>query len=139
MDPQIALGFNGDCEEAFACYARALGGTLAFMMRWADKPNDDQAPPEWKNKVYHATLDFGRTKMAGSDVLPDQYERPKGFSLILNLDDVSRAEAIFHALAGNGTVQVPLQETFWAARFGCLVDRFGIPWTINCEGERVTS
>jgi PhnB protein len=26
-----------------------------------------------------------------------------------------------------------LQETFWALRFGALVDRFGIPWTINCE------
>ncbi|HXT73068.1 MAG TPA: VOC family protein, partial [Candidatus Angelobacter sp.] len=27
---------------------------------------------------------------------------------------------------------MPLQETFWATRFGMLVDRFGIPWMINC-------
>jgi PhnB protein len=30
---------------------------------------------------------------------------------------------------------VPLQQTFWAQRFGAVVDRFGIPWGINC-GER---
>ncbi|CAA9289224.1 PhnB protein; putative DNA binding 3-demethylubiquinone-9 3-methyltransferase domain protein [uncultured Coleofasciculus sp.] len=26
-----------------------------------------------------------------------------------------------------------MQETFWAARFGMLVDQFGIPWMINCD------
>jgi PhnB protein len=33
-----------------------------------------------------------------------------------------------------GSVTMPLEETFWAARFGMVVDRFGIPWLINCEG-----
>jgi PhnB protein len=28
---------------------------------------------------------------------------------------------------------MPVQETFWALRFGVLVDQFGIPWIINCE------
>jgi PhnB protein len=28
---------------------------------------------------------------------------------------------------------MPIQETFWAVRFGMVVDRFGIPWMINCE------
>jgi PhnB protein len=28
---------------------------------------------------------------------------------------------------------MPIQETFWAARFGMLVDRFGTPWMINCD------
>ena len=28
---------------------------------------------------------------------------------------------------------MPLEQTFWAARFGMIVDRFGIPWLINCE------
>jgi PhnB protein len=27
---------------------------------------------------------------------------------------------------------MPLQQTFWAARFGMLIDRFGTPWMINC-------
>jgi PhnB protein len=43
------------------------------------------------------------------------------------------AERIFHALSENGTVQMPIQETFWARRFGMLVDQFGTPWMVNCE------
>jgi PhnB protein len=53
----------------------------------------------------------------------------------LHMRSTADAERIFHELARNGAVQMPLQKTFWAERFGVLVDRFGIPWSINCEGE----
>jgi len=55
------------------------------------------------------------------------------FALQFNLSDPGEAERIFKALAEKGTIQVPLQETFWALRFGVLVDQFAIPWVINCE------
>jgi PhnB protein len=29
-----------------------------------------------------------------------------------------------------------LQPTFWAERFGMLVDRFGTPWMINCAKQQ---
>ena len=45
----------------------------------------------------------------------------------------AEAERIFHALADNGTVRMPIQQTFWATRFGMVVDKFGTPWMINCE------
>jgi len=51
----------------------------------------------------------------------------------LGIDDPSEAERIFHALAENGTVRMPFEQTFWAFRFGMLVDQFGIPWMVNCE------
>jgi uncharacterized glyoxalase superfamily protein PhnB len=57
----------------------------------------------------------------------------EGFSVSLQVKEPAEAERIFHALANEGKVQMPIQETFWAARFGMLVDRFGIPWMINCE------
>jgi PhnB protein len=53
--------------------------------------------------------------------------------VIIGLKEADEAERILNALAGNGTVQMPLQKTYWAVRFGMLVDRFGIPWMINCE------
>ncbi len=65
----------------------------------------------------------------------DGYEEPKGFSLSIAIKNTSDAERIFHELAQDGTVVLPLAKTFWAARFGMLVDRFGIPWLINCEGS----
>ena len=51
----------------------------------------------------------------------------------LQTKDPAEAERLFRALAENGQVQMPIQETLWAARFGMCVDRFGISWLINCE------
>jgi PhnB protein len=30
---------------------------------------------------------------------------------------------------------MPFAKTFWAERFGMCIDRFGIPWMVNCETE----
>jgi PhnB protein len=73
--------------------------------------------------------------LMGVDVAPDQYEEPKGFSLSLQIKSVADAERIFHELSEGGRVVLALDKTFWAARFGMLVDRFGIPWMINCDGS----
>ena len=72
-------------------------------------------------------------KLMGSDAPPGRYEEPKGFSVSLQVKDPADAERIFRALAEKGTVRMPLEKTFWAQRFGMLVDRFGIPWMVNCD------
>ena len=135
IEPGISLVFNGECDAAFAFYQHCLGATLTFRLTWGDSPMAGMAPPEWRDKIIHATLTLGGKSLSGGDVLPEQYERPQGFQLQLNLDDVTAAERIFDQLAEGGRVSVALQETFWALRFGAVVDRFGIPWGINC-GER---
>ena len=71
----------------------------------------------------------------GGDVAPDRYEQPRGFSLSLQIKDTAEAERVFHELGKDGRVAVPLEKTFWAERFGMVVDRYGIPWLINCEGS----
>jgi PhnB protein len=69
----------------------------------------------------------------GSDSWPEYREEAKGFSVSIGVTDPAEAERIFNALAEQGKVRMPFQQTFWAVRFGMLVDRFGIPWMINCE------
>ena len=64
---------------------------------------------------------------------PITKSRMKGFSVALNVKEPAEAERIFNALADQGTVRAPLSETFFAVKFGMLVDRFGTPWMINCE------
>lgn len=127
------LTFNGQCEEALALYEEALHGKTIFMVTYENTPTDLQAPPEWRKKISHATFAFGEFIFYGADALPGHYQRPQGFALQFNLSDPIEAERIFNALAKNGTVRMPLQETFWALRFGVLVDQYGIPWHINCE------
>jgi PhnB protein len=51
----------------------------------------------------------------------------------IQINDPARAEEIFRALADGGTVTMPFEQTFWALRFGMLVDKFGTPWMVNCE------
>ena len=93
----------------------------------------DQTPREWRDKVMHARLIVGDEVLMGSDAPPDRYEPMKGITVTLGVDEPADAERIFSALAEGGTVQMPIQQTFWAARFGMLTDRFGTPWMINCE------
>ena len=83
----------------------------------------------------HASVTIGEQVLMGADVAPNEYEEPKGFSLSLQMKSTSEADRIFPMLAQDGTVVMPLEKTFWAARFGVVIDRFGIRWLINCEGS----
>jgi PhnB protein len=130
LNPHLA--FNGQCEAAFKFYEKCLGGKIVVMMTYGDSPAAAQSPAEWREKIMHATLDLGDDRLTGGDPLPGQYEKPQGVSVLLSLHDAAEADRIFEALAENGTVQMPIQETFWAQRFGMLVDQFGTPWLINC-------
>jgi PhnB protein len=130
IEPRLSLVFNGDCDAAFAVYQECLEGTVTFRLTWGNSPMAGHAPPDWHDKILHATLTVGGTSISGGDVLG--YERPQGFQIQLNIDDVAAADRVFAKLADGGHVTVPLQQTFWAQRFGALVDRFGIPWGINC-------
>ena len=128
------LSFRGDCEAAFTFYERCLDGKLGQIFRYAGTSFADQVPADWHNKVMHGSLTLGGQVLMAADVTPDRYEAPKGFSLSLQIKSTADAERIFHELAEDGRVVMPLEKTFWAARFGMVVDRFGIPWLINCDG-----
>src|SRR5215475_3450577 len=119
------LMFNGDCEAAFSFYEKVLGGKIQAMMRYEGSPAAQHIPPEWRNKIMHARLTVGDEVLMGSDPPPPQQEPMKGFLVTLNVREPVEAERIFHALAENGAVKMPIGQTFWAERFGMLVDRFG--------------
>jgi len=133
LNPRLSVTFDGRCEAALKFYERHLNAKVKFMMRWGDSPMANQAPPEWREKILHATIVIGDTELSGGDLLPGSYESPRGFSLLLGVRDLNESERLFNALAENGKVGVPLQETFWAHRFGEVTDQFGIHWGINCE------
>jgi PhnB protein len=126
------LHFNGECEAAFKFYEQCLGGKITFMMPYEGTPAAAGIPAAWRHQILHATLKIGDYVLTGADVPPDQYRKPEGISMTLSIKDPAEAERIFSSLGEKGTLQMPLQETFWAIRFGMFVDRFGIPWMINC-------
>jgi PhnB protein len=127
------LNFNGQCEAAFKFYERCLGAKIEGMRTHSGAQAEEHVPPEWRNKILHAYMTVGDTVLMASDAPPERYEQPKGFWVSIRVKDPADAERIFHALAENGTVQMPIQQTFFSPRFGMLIDQFGIPWMINCE------
>ena len=131
------LYFDGQCEEAFKFYEKCLGGKITFMMTYEGSPMAGQAPPGYAKKILHAGLTSGDGVLEGCDAPPGEYKKPQSFCVMLRPKDAAEAERIFNALAEEGTVQIPFGETFWALRFGMVVDRFGMPWLINCEKPAV--
>ncbi len=133
MQSNPYLFFSGNCEEAFKFYEKTLGGKIEAMMPHAGTPAEEHVPAEWRNKIIHARLSLGEQLLMASDAPPGRFHKPQGFCVNLGVKDPAEAERIFNAFAKGGSVTMPLEKTFWARKFGMLVDRFGIPWMINCE------
>jgi PhnB protein len=127
------LFFNGQCEEAFKFYEKLLNGKILAMMPHEGTPAENSVPANWRKKIIHARMMVGDQTLMGSDAPPPYQEKPQGFSVNLGFTDPAEAKRIFEALADRGTVKMPFSETFWAKGFGMLVDRYGIPWMVNCE------
>ena len=128
------LSFNGNCAEAFAFYAEALGGKTLFSMSFGESPMGAQTPAAYKDKVMHATFEARGFKIMGSDMPPGMaFKGYEGFSLSVQGGSVDEGRKLFDALAAGGTVTMPYGPQFWAAGFGMLVDKFGVPWMVNVE------
>lgn len=128
------LNFDGTAADAIAHYERALGAKTEMVMRYGDVQEMPVAAGH-KNRVMHATLQVGGGKIMISDAQPGRgVTRGDTTNIALHfsgdLQDMARK---FDALAEGGEVTMPLTDTFWGARFGTLIDRFGIYWMFNGE------
>jgi PhnB protein len=127
------LNFNGECKDAFEFYEQCLGGKIVAMMTYGESPMAEQTSSEQRDRIIHAQLNIGDVVLMGSDCPAEYFEKPQGFNVNLQFEDIAKAEQIFNLLAEKGTVRMPFQETFWANRFAMIIDRFGTPWMINCN------
>lgn len=133
MEVNPYIMFGGNCEEALKFYEQAVGAKLDAVMKVAGSPAAEHMPPDWGDKVLHARFSIDGNVLMASDAPPGQFSQPQGFSLSLALNDTAKGQELFNKLAEGGTVQMPFGPTFWAKGFGMCVDRFGIPWMVNCE------
>jgi PhnB protein len=126
------LNFDGRCAEALKFYEKILGGRTLMKMTWGESPMGEKVTPHWKDKIIHATFQLDGQEIGAADSPEEYYEKPQGLSITLGFDSPEEAERVFKGLSENGEVSMPIQETFWARRFGMFTDQFGIPWMINC-------
>lgn len=127
------LFFNGDASEAIKLYERVLGAKVQNIQRYGDIPGNTPKP-ENKDRVIHAMLAIGPAIVMISDETADStVSKTTNVHVCMDFDDAADQTAKFEGLAQGGTVTMALHDTFWGARFGTLVDRYGIHWMFNCE------
>lgn len=133
MQVQPYVFFDGRCEEALEFYRGALDAEVTMLLRYNECPEPPPPgviPPGSENKVMHARFRVGETTVLASDGHCGGAAVFQGFSLSITLSSVEECERRFAALAEGGQVRMPLGKTFFSARFGMLVDRFGVPWML---------
>ena len=127
------LNFEGNCREAMEFYKKCFAADL-FLLPYADAPGDLAWVPEGaKDKIMHSTLTKASLTllMAADTVSGRPFQQGNSFSVAIQCESLQEIDGLFTALGDGGQIDMPLQETFWAARFGMLTDRFGIRWLLN--------
>ena len=131
MKMNTYVNFSGSCTEAFRYYEKHLGAKIGMMMTHAQSPEQGRVNPEWKDAILHARISIGDTELMAADI--PNAEPMRSAYLTLGMDSDIDAERVFSALSDGGQVLMPIQETFFASRFGQVRDRFGINWMILHE------
>jgi PhnB protein len=129
------LIYDGNCQEALKFYQKVLGARIEATHRYGEGPPEMQVAPEHKDRIMHARLTIDGEVLMASDAYPGNFQKPQGFSVSLQVEDPTDAERRFKALADGGSINMPFGKTFFSKGFGMCVDKFGIPWMVNCPME----
>lgn len=132
----IYLTFNGNCEEAFNFYKTVFGGEFTHIGYFDEMPESDnyKVPEADKDKVMHVSLPIGKSILMGSDSGAEwaaSFRQGNNFSISVTADSKEETDKLFNALAQEGQITMPLDNTFWGDYFGMLTDKFGINWMIS--------
>jgi PhnB protein len=128
----VYLTFNGNCREAMEFYHSCFGGDFEINM-FGDMP--DGSTPEDKDRVMHANIRSGEFVLMASDTGSRYPHVSTGSSISLSLNCTSEEEIddLFAKVSDGGRVTMPLDDTFWGAKFGMFTDKFGMPWMMNYD------
>ena len=130
------LNYGGNCRQAFRFYEEHLGGKITMMMTHGEQPDASAVPAGWKDAILHARIHIGETELLGSDIPPERFQPMRSAYLSLIVNSVDEAERIYALLSDGGQIYMPMEETFFAFRFGMLRDKFGTSWMILHERPR---
>lgn len=134
------LNFPGNAEEAMEFYRSVFGGEFATLMRFRDFNGEEMGVADDElDRIAHIGLPLNEdTFLMASDTTSSSPKTPStGNNVYITLepDDADEARRLFEGLSAGGEVEMPLQRTVWAELYGSFVDRFGIQWMVNYEGE----
>jgi len=133
------LNYGGNCRQALQFYEKHLGGKITMMLTHGEMPGAPATSPEMKDLILHARIVIAGTEVMASDAPPASFQPMRSAYLSLGVHTPAEAERIYALLTDGGEIFMPMQETFFAARFAMCRDRFGTAWMlINERPENAT-
>ncbi len=134
MQVTAYLFFNGNCAEAMSFYEKAAGAKLGQVFTYGTSPAAGHVPADLQDKIMHTSFHIGDSLLMASDCPPDKWAgAPAAFSLSISTASAEEAENVFAGLSDGAKITMAMGSTFFAARFGQLVDRFGVSWMVISE------
>ena len=136
MQLNTYLTFDTNCREAFEFYRTVFGGEFAEIHTFDEVPPDMSVPEQERGLIMHVSLPIGSSVLMGSDSSSTQGPPPvvgSNFSVSVSPDSREEADRLFAGLSVGGKTIMPLDDTFWGARFGMCIDKFGVTWQINFQ------
>lgn len=131
------FNFMGNTETAFNFYKSVFGGEFSALQRFSDFPAGADLPEKERNMIMHISYPIGvGTVLMATDMLESAGHKlivGNQISISVNAESEAEADKIFNGLSAGGSVQMPLEKTFWGAYFGMCTDQFGIQWMVNYD------
>ncbi len=133
MDPY--LNFMGNTGDAMNFYKSVFGGEFTIYERFKSVPGGEKMSAEDQEKFMHISLVIpnGVTIMATDalESMGQQLNFGNNYHICIQAESETEADKLFNSLSEGGTIEMPLNKTFWGAYFGMCKDRYGVLWMIN--------
>lgn len=100
------------------------------MLMTANQAPGGSAVPLSGHQVIHARLEVAGVELIGNDVPAEFFQPVRSSYLYLALDSDQEADRVWNALTDGGQSTMTMTEMFFASRFGQVLDRLGVLWTI---------
>ena len=129
----VYLTFDGNCKQAVSFYQQCLGGQLD-VMTFGEAKGVPGIKPESKDRIMHAVLTTGPAVIMASDSMPGMpFQQGNNVSISIDCETEEEIDRLFQKFSKNGKITMPLDHAFWGAKFGMIIDQFGVHWMFNFD------
>jgi len=132
------INFNGNAEEAFNFYKSIFGGEFTSLVRFKELASSDfLISDEDADKIMRIVLPIGANTLIANDVpesLGPVNEHENRSKISISAESREEADSIFAGLSVGGEVEMPMSESPWGTYFAMFRDKYGIEWTVECNG-----
>jgi len=132
------INFNGNAEEAFTFYKSVFGGEFSRIIRFKDIASAEMPIDEKEaDKIMHIALPIGKSNTLMANDVPSFLgkvnENENRSKISISTESKEEADKLFNGLSAGGTIEMPMEDSFWGSYFGMFRDKYGIEWMVNYD------